>query len=356
MPISAQFYQMLWWDINEASSEKSSSSAGEAASSDCCLANAGGQTFSASVRTDLTTIADLSLEPPRSNLIKQKGNCCMLYAILNSFSTMKEVCQFLNIPEKDKIEEADLQGILDFMKTELEIDVAKDGMSSMDVGNLLSNPKFKTFARLHSYVWRSTRMDLHQLLATSREERYNRYLCTGQNTSDHGKRNKATQNIIQFVSGVEEPKKDEEIFVGVKRKTSGKGRGRKKPKVGFTSEEKASLTNKKKLWKELNQGIAVHSDQDYKLTKNNSTVHASLIYYNKSGIPFRYDGGLPQITCMLPGNKDTVFTRGEIQYAVEGFVTSMVLLDRVFRLRIVLEGFENIENLSNGVVDNDKVN
>lgn len=264
----------------------------------------------------------------------------MLYAILNSFATMKEVCQFLRIDEKEELEKEDLNGILDFMRDTMGKDIRKTGMHPTDVKELLQSNYWEGSPFVvREWLWMSTDMDLHAILATDREEANAKYLCTGLNTSDSGRRASAVENIMQFVTCIADPKKDDEFDeapVGSKRKASGcQGGGGKKAKTESKAALGRRLVKMNKLKEQLSKGCIAHQFSQYRL-RDCSSTHAFLIYFNSDSVPFRYDPGMKDVLSMLPGNKDSNFTYNDIEEAVEMFVKSLISLDMIYKIDIVM--------------------
>ena len=281
--------------------------------------------------------------PPHDYLIKQPrtGNLCVLYALLNSFRTMEEVCQFLNVPLRDTILPEDTRFIIQFWKDKLNIDAEKNGLTANNVHDLLRNKEFQETVGIVGYVWKSTQMDLHHLLATKVVEDNQRYLCFGYQYPAEV-RAQGVRNITQFMGRLgdgeaeEEEKETEDAgtIVGQKRKRTQKGKcAKKKPKSGMTAEEMRKPVSKT-IREELEKGIMKHSLVKY---KGPHTSHAALIYYNAYGVPFRYDPGTDDVPVVLPDDRDGVFTQGAMRRAVDVFCTSMLLLFKVYRVRIYLK-------------------
>lgn len=260
----------------------------------------------------------------------------MLYTLLNTFKTMEEVCQFLNVPVRTKVQPGDVKFIVDFMKKQLGVDIKKKGMTSGDVHELLRNEEFRTIVGIKEHVWEGTQMDLQHILTTRKVENDERYVCFGYQYPEK-QRTKGIRSITQFIGkheNEEETEEEVEHLAGKKRKSAGGTRGKDKaPKCGMTAEEKRRPVSES-IREELEEGIEKHSHTEY---KGSHTTHASLIYYNAHGVPFRYDPGFDRVTLLLPGNRDDAFTQGDMHRGVEIFCTSMLQLCKVYRCKIVLE-------------------
>lgn len=288
---------------------------------------------------------DVKLQPPHANLVKQprSSNLCVLYAILNSFETMEEVCQFLNIPKRAKLKAGDTDFVVNFMRDKLNIKSKKKGMTSANVSDLLRNKEFQEAVGIKSYVWKGTQMDLQHILTSEREECNQRYMCFGYQFKEK-ERSKGVRIITESIGKLgseeeteeEEPGESEEgsTAAGQKRKAPAKAKGpKKRPKSGMTAAE-GRLPVTEEIREELEKGIEKHSRTVY---RGANMRHATLIYFNKYGVPFRYDPGVDQVVALLPGDKDDQFTRADMRRGVELFCTSMLQLGKVYLLKIELE-------------------
>lgn len=338
-------------------------------------------------------LTEEQLRPPRENLIKQKAGYCGLYAILNCFETMEEVCQFLHIPLKQTIEVEDLSYPLNFLKERCKRDIAKVGLNSKDIATLLNDPKYRRKVGIKHYTFKSTNMDLHHLLASKFDESNKRYLCFGTSCSNTDKREKAINHITRYIHEKDinalenqldefrreiakekaeevQQRKEEKAVLDAdsdtdwEADTDTKKQGKKKRKHApgkcvpgkcapgktcnrYKQPKPAEGTSAGALMRQLvpseirdllRLGIMDHTDEDYKIsTASAGSDHASLIYFNSSGVPFRYDPGYNVPLMLYPHYNYQALTLEELKKAVTLFIGSLLVLTKVFELEIVME-------------------
>lgn len=305
--------------------------------------------------------------PPRFDLIHQTKGYCGIYALLNSFDTMAEVCQFLNIPAaKEKIEEDDLTFFLGYME-KAGFNIGKDGFGFREISHVVKDKEFWNLVgitKIHFYSKKG--MDLHMLLMSNYVEDNHRYFIEGISTSDTTKKTKAVNNIVSRV-GTSLPEVDSDDMEsiaddddvadvsGKKRKGSAvveKKQAKKPKKGGKGTEDYVKKRNPKAVSKrqakqalatpvnreEMQEGIYVHANHNYHVSSaRTGSKHAVLVWFNNHGVPFLYDPGHFVPARLLPHCNYQACTLAEVEEGVTKFVDSLIELLRVYELRIYLQ-------------------
>lgn len=321
-------------------------------------------------RQDVKRLIIEQLHSNGKRLVKQQKGYCGIYSVLNSFDSMDEICQFLNIEKKEVIEEKDLAFLLGIMKDKPNYNINKHGFGHEEIDWLLRNPAFRDAVGIERHIFKSTYMDLQHVLTTERKEGDVHYYCEGVACSSQDKRDRAVKTICKYLceevlvddkkTEVEEPAVEEAeveepaVGAGSKRKCSAddgplkkakKANGtadyqrRKAPKDPKEEQRKQALKLKcnKIVRDNLTKGILEHSQNNYHVSGPAGSKHAMLIYYNSDGIPVKCDPGLTKMRPLLSHADYLTLTREDIVEGVTEFVTSSISLDCIYKLKIFLK-------------------
>jgi hypothetical protein len=247
-------------------------------------------------------------DSPHSLLRQPFGShLCLLYAVLNTFRSMREACKFLDCNYEEGKKIITLEDCSKFIRF-----CEARGWEPLDEVNwgmirayLQSQGK-----RLGVKQWtiNSTKMDLNHFLLSNRDESHKTYVVSGLTSSLSDIRVNATNNIMNHES------------------KKGKG-GKRQIKKKYKKDDVLSLDG---MQEEIVAGIKnKHSKAVYSLDEDDSDGHAIAIYFDERGVGWKYDPGKTKEFSIAPGK-----TAGSLEASITKFVESIYSVDRVHLCKI----------------------